>query len=86
MLRGEGQMSWDVISCRTIERVIRENQGADLKTLRKRISEAYPFGQRKYWPYKCWCREVKKALKDREFREKMGGKMIENLPLFEGEE
>ena len=44
-------MSWDVISCRTIERVIRENPDADLKILRKRISEAYPFGQRKYWPY-----------------------------------
>lgn len=75
-------MSWDVISCRTIERVIRENPGADLKTLRKRISEAYPFGQRKYWPYKVWCREVKKALKLQEFKEKMGGHIPETMPLF----
>lgn len=78
-------MSWNDISARTIGAVIRENPGSDLKTLRKRISEAYPFGQRKYWPYKCWCREVKRALKDMELREKMGGKMIENLPLFKEE-
>jgi len=76
-------MSWDVISCRTIERVMRENPDADLKTLRKRISEAYPFGERKYWPYKCWCREVRKALRNLEFKEKMGGKIPETLPLFE---
>ena len=43
-------------------------------------------GKRENWPYKCWCREVKKALRNMEFREKMGGKMIDNLPLFEGEE
>ena len=75
-------MSWDVISCRTIERVMRENPEADLKTLRKLISEAYPFGQRKYWPYKVWCREVKKALRNLEFKEKMGGHVPETLPLF----
>ena len=35
-------MSWDVISCRTIERVMRENPGADLKTLRKLICYRNP--------------------------------------------
>jgi len=23
------------------------------------VREAYPFGERKYWPYKVWCRRVR---------------------------
>jgi hypothetical protein len=38
----------------TIERVGCEDE----KALRKAISEAYPFGQRKHWPYKVWLSEV----------------------------
>lgn len=30
--------------------------------LRKRLSAAYPFGERKYWPYKVWCEEVTRTL------------------------
>ncbi len=28
--------------------------------IKKLISAAYPFGERKYWPYKVWLDEVKK--------------------------
>jgi len=34
----------------------------DLKGLKKKISEAYPFGMRKYHPYKTWLDEKNKQL------------------------
>lgn len=32
----------------------------DVKALRRALRDAYPFGERRYWPYKVWCDEVKK--------------------------
>lgn len=26
---------------------------------RRTLLDAYPYGQRKYWPYKVWCRQVR---------------------------
>ena len=43
--------------------VIKEVGTGDMKALRKALREAYPFGRRKYWPYKVWCSEVRKQLK-----------------------
>jgi hypothetical protein len=45
--------------CRTIiARVIAENKGADEQQIRKALSDAYPFGERKYHPYKVWLDEI----------------------------
>lgn len=30
---------------------------------RKAIRDAYPFGERAYWPYKAWCKAVRAYLK-----------------------
>lgn len=44
-------------------RVPRRMSAEELKSLRKEISDAYPFGQRAMHPYKIWCSEVKNQLK-----------------------
>ncbi|MDJ0598955.1 MAG: TauD/TfdA family dioxygenase [Crocosphaera sp.] len=66
--------SWRKISYRVIQEVITEFLGEhqltppvllnpeQLKTLKRRISKAYPFVDRKYHPYKVWLSEVKANL------------------------
>lgn len=47
-------------SCRPlIAETIKANEGKTLKELKKAIREVYPFGERKYHPYKIWFDEVK---------------------------
>lgn len=53
---------WRVKSNEVITQVIAEVGCEDDKRLRKAISEAYPFGERKHWPYKVWLDEVKRVL------------------------
>jgi len=49
--------------CRLIiVKVIAETGRDDMKKLRKALREAYPYGERKMWPYKVWCSEVRKQL------------------------
>lgn len=43
-----------IVSCWTPETGIAE--------LRKRLSAAYPFGERKHWPYKVWLDQVNKTI------------------------
>jgi len=40
--------------------------------LYKKISEAYPFGERKYHPYKIWLDEVHKAIRRETFYKVIG--------------
>lgn len=37
-------------------------QGLDGKALEQALFDSYPFGQRKYTPYKIWCEERRKLL------------------------
>lgn len=46
-----------------IAQVIEEQGTADLDALEKAIRAAYPFGPRKWWPYKVWLDAVKKAMR-----------------------
>lgn len=41
-----------------IARVLAETRGEPEKTIRARLKEAYPFGQRQYHPYKIWLDEI----------------------------
>lgn len=43
------------IIARVIERVGRD----DLTALRRALRDAYPWGERRCWPYKVWCDEVR---------------------------
>lgn len=45
-----------------IAQVLKETKGQPDKEIRKALRDAYPFGERKYWPYKVWCDEVKLQL------------------------
>ncbi len=35
----------------------------DIKVILKRLDDSYPFGERAYWPYKCWLRVRKAAIR-----------------------
>lgn len=41
-----------------IAQVLKENLGADEKTIRKALKDAYPFHMRQYHPYKIWLDEI----------------------------
>jgi hypothetical protein len=40
-------------------------EGVGSPTLRRALREAYPFGERRYWPYKVWLNEIKRQLTGR---------------------
>lgn len=52
---------WRNTAAPIIAKVIAEHQG-DAKGMRKALRDAYPFGQRKYHPYKIWIDEVARQL------------------------
>lgn len=45
-----------------IYQVIKDNPGKSVEELKKLSSVEYPFGARKYHPYKIWLDEVKRQL------------------------
>jgi len=49
---------WREMARPIINTVINEVGFKDEKALRKALREAYPFGQRKNWPYKVWLDEI----------------------------
>lgn len=53
---------WRRASRIVIEKVMKENPDASKEELRKLLSAAYPFGQRKHHPYKMWLDECRKVL------------------------
>ena len=53
---------WRGISIEVIAGVVDEVGTEDLSELRRAISKAYPFGERKHWPYKVWCSQVKRTM------------------------
>lgn len=57
--------SWRDVACPIISKVVAEAQsdGCDIKELKRRLRDAYPFSERKYWPYKVWCSEVRRQTK-----------------------
>lgn len=50
---------WREIANQVIAKVVADNPGLPEQELRKKLSEAYPFGQRQYHPYKIWLSAVK---------------------------
>jgi hypothetical protein len=54
-------MDWRIVARLEIEKVIGK-YGLSHPDIKKFISDAYPFGERKYWPRKVWLDEVKKCL------------------------
>lgn len=45
-----------------IAKVLEVNKNADERATRKALKAAYPFGERKYHPYKIWLSEIQVQL------------------------
>ena len=56
-------MSWREACSPIIYETLRANEGKTEKEVKAALRAAYPFGARKYHPYKIWCDEVRKQLK-----------------------
>lgn len=59
--------TWRALARPIIAQVIATSKGKEEKEIRKALREAYPFGERKYHPYKIWCDEVQVQLGKRKF-------------------
>jgi hypothetical protein len=51
---------WRAKAREIVARVLHETQGQDEATVRRALRDAYPFGPRRYWPYKVWLDEVQR--------------------------
>jgi len=51
---------WRAIAKPIIYRVLKETKDKEEKEIKKALRDAYPFGERKYHPYKIWLDEIKK--------------------------
>jgi hypothetical protein len=56
------QSKWRMQSTPIIEKVIADNKGKSLKEIRRALRDAYPFGERRYHPYKIWLDECQRQL------------------------
>lgn len=54
--------SWRTIAQRTITPIEHEYRDKPLSDLKAALNEAYPFGQRRHYPYKIWCEEQRLAI------------------------
>jgi hypothetical protein len=65
------ERTWRDIARPIIEKVLKENEGKPDIVIRQALYNAYPFGERRYTPYKTWLDEIqrqrgkKKDRKDR---------------------
>lgn len=53
-------MSWREVAKPIIAAVLEETKDLPSKEQRTALRNAYPFGQRKYWPYKVWLNEIRR--------------------------
>lgn len=52
-------MTWRDTARPIIAKVLADNQDKTESEIRKALQDAYPFGERKYHPYKVWCDEIR---------------------------
>ena len=56
------ESDWRRFAAPIITKVIQEHAGESESAVRLALRAAYPFGERKYHPYKIWCDEVQVQL------------------------
>ena len=61
--------SWEEESTHVIRNVLKDYENRPEAELKRALKDAYPFGERKHWPYKIWCDCVKRALAGRRLSE-----------------
>ena len=76
-------MTWRDIAKPIISSVLAANAGADDKTIRRALREAYPWGERAMHPYKVWCDECNKQIEATKKTERNANR-VDDLPLFCG--
>jgi hypothetical protein len=52
--------TWREIAKPIIKKVLEETRGATPQEIKRAIKNAYPFAERKSWPYKVWLDEVRR--------------------------
>ena len=57
--------TWRQHAANHIAEVVKQHPNAQGEALRKLLSANYPFGARKYHPYKVWLEEVKRVIEER---------------------
>ena len=53
---------WRPLAEKAVLEVVAAYDGSDERELRRLVSEAYPFGERKHWPYTVWLDVVAKEV------------------------
>lgn len=53
-------MPWRETARAVVEKCVREVGLSDRPALRRKLRDAYPFGERRMWPYKVWLSEVER--------------------------
>lgn len=52
--------TWRESATPIIRQVLADNAGKPEKEIRKALRDAYPWGERRYHPYKIWCDEIRR--------------------------
>lgn len=55
-----------------IARVLEATKGQTEREIRRALREAFPWGIRKYWPYKVWLSEIRRQRKMVRWRDDFG--------------
>lgn len=76
-------MTWRDIAKPIISSVLATNAGADDKTIRRALRDAYPWGERAMHPYKIWCDECNTQIEAMKKTERNANR-VDDLPLFCG--
>lgn len=71
---------WRMYARQVIRRVREENPGLEDKALRRKVSEAYPFGERAMHPYKIWLDEVARTFGTKKKKHKVSKDVNYNQP------
>ena len=74
--------TWRDMARPLIAQVLKESEGKSEKEIRNALKEAYPFGERRYHPYKIWLDEIKVQRKGRRFGKKKNITPKEQTSLF----
>lgn len=54
--------AWRREAALVIERALDGVDRTDIRAVRRALRAAYPFGQRRFWPYKAWLLEIRSRL------------------------
>lgn len=70
--------TWRHIAAPIIAQVLDDTMGQSEPDIKQALYDAYPFGERKYFPYKVWLDEIKRQRKTQR-----RGQQEVSIPLFE---